>query len=63
MEKESTNPKPIEELLDDDTFMEVALQEFYNDALLLTSLILETQSQRKKMRQNPYWKVQQAYYW
>jgi hypothetical protein len=31
--KESTNPKPIEELLDDDTFMEAALQEFYNDAL------------------------------
>ncbi len=32
--KESTNPKPIEELLDDDTFMEAALQEFYNDALV-----------------------------
>ena len=31
--KESTNPKPIEELLDDDTFMEAALQQFYNDAL------------------------------
>ena len=31
--KKSTNPKPIEELLDDDTFMEGALQEFYNDAL------------------------------
>ena len=30
--KESTNPKPLEELLDDDTFMKAALQEFYNDA-------------------------------
>jgi hypothetical protein len=31
--KKSENPKPIEELLDDDTFMEAALQQFYNDAL------------------------------
>jgi hypothetical protein len=31
--KESTNPKPIEELLNDDTFMGAALDDFYNDAL------------------------------